>query len=65
MKNKEFWIAAAKRAAWTMGQTTLGLIGTATLIEEVDWKCVLSAAALAGLTSLIKSYVIGLPEAKE
>ena len=64
MKNKEFWIAAAKRAAWTMGQTALGLIGTATLIEEVDWKCVLSAA-LAGLTALIKSYVIGLPEAEE
>ena len=65
MKNKDFWIAAVHRALWTMGQTALGSIGAARLMEEVDWKFVLSASILAGIVSLIKSYVVGLPEAGE
>lgn len=65
MKNKEFWIAAVHRALWTMGQTALGAIGAAKILEDVDWKYLVSASILAGIISIVKSYVVGIPEAGE
>jgi len=60
------WVkAAAKRAAWTVAQTAVGAIGTSYLIQEVDWKVVASAAALAGIVSILKSVTIGMPETPE
>lgn len=62
LESKEFWNAAIARATWTVCETFIGVVGTASLIEEVNWKVVLSSAALAGLLSLVKSIIKGLPE---
>lgn len=62
LESKEFWEAACARAIWTVCETFIGVAGTASLIEEVNWKVVLSSAALAGLLSLAKSIIKGLPE---
>lgn len=65
MKNKEYWIhwikAAGVRAIKTVAQTAIATIGTAAAMGEVNWIMVGSAAALAGLLSLLTS-VAGLPE---
>lgn len=40
-----------------------GVIGSAALIQSVDWLTVLSAASLAAVVSLLMSWATGLPEA--
>ena len=58
------WIyAAGVRAIKTVAQTAVATIGTAAVMGAVDWNMVLSAAALAGVLSLLTS-VAGLPEVK-
>lgn len=68
MKNKEYWKnwfkAAGVRAIKTVAQTAVATIGTAVAMGEVDWILVGSAAALAGVLSLLTS-VAGLPEVTE
>ena len=65
MKSFKKWIkAAGVRAIKTVAQTAVGIIGASAIISEVDWKVVLSASLLAGLTSLLTS-IAGLPEIKE
>ncbi len=65
MKNWKVWAkAAGVRAVKTVAQTAVGVIGASALISEVNWLTVLSAAALAGVVSLLTS-VAGLPEVKE
>lgn len=56
--------AAAIRALHTMAQTAVGVIGTAAFVEEVNWLAVGSAALLAGIVSMLKSVIVGLPEVK-
>jgi hypothetical protein len=63
--SKEFWKAALIRALHTIAQTAIAVIGTAAVLEEVNWMYVLSASALAGVVSLLKSLAIGLPEVSE
>jgi hypothetical protein len=59
------WLkAAGVRAIKTVAQTAVSTIGTSALIGEVNWVLVGSAAALAGILSLLTS-VAGLPELKE
>ena len=59
------WLKAASiRAIKTIAQTAVGIIGASAIISEVDWKVVLSASLLAGITSLLTS-IAGLPEVKE
>lgn len=59
------WIkAAAVRAIKTVAQTAIATIGSTALLTEVDWAVVGSAAALAGILSILTS-VAGLPEVKE
>lgn len=59
------WLkAAAVRAIKTVAQTMVGMLTCETIgILEADWAAVLSAAAMAGIVSLLTS-VAGLPEVK-
>lgn len=52
------------RAVKTMVQIGVALIGTSTLISEIDVKAVISAVILAGILSLLTSTA-GLPEVSE
>ena len=63
MSNKtKLWIKAAMvRALKTVAQTAVGVIGASITMSEVDWRVVLSASLLAGVTSLLTS-IGGLPE---
>ena len=61
-KNVVNWIkAAGVRAVKTVAQTAVATIGTAAVMNEVNWMMVGSAALLAGVLSLLTS-VAGLPE---
>ncbi|WP_347714330.1 holin [uncultured Parvimonas sp.] len=63
--NFKKWIKAATvRAIKTMAQSAVALIGTSTLITEIDVKAVISAVILAGILSLLTSTA-GLPEVSE
>jgi hypothetical protein len=65
MKMKMKWVkAAAVRAVKTIAQTAVAMIGTATVLAEVDYKIVISASILAGILSVLTS-IAGLPEVKE
>lgn len=56
------WIKAAGiRAIKTVAQAAIAMIGTAVVLDEVNWIMVASASALAGVLSLLTS-VAGLPE---
>jgi len=59
--SKKWAKAAGIRAVKTFAQTAVATIGTATFMGGVKWKMVLSAAALAGVLSVLTS-VAGLPE---
>ena len=59
------WLKAAGiRAIKTVAQSAIGVIGAATIMGDVNWPMVLSAAVLCGIVSLLTS-VAGLPEVKE
>lgn len=62
--NKKWLKAAMIRAIKTICQTAVATIGTATVMEEVNWLMILSASVLAGILSLLTSLA-GLPEVKE
>lgn len=63
--NWEFWKAAFIRAAHTMAQTAIATIGAASMLSDVNWGVVLSASAVAGILSILKSIAVGLPEVSE
>ena len=63
-KIKKHIKAAAVRTVKTMAETALAIIGTNTIgITEVDWIGLLSAAALAGVVTIL-TCIKGLPEVK-
>ena len=68
MKERSKWsrwfCAASVRAIKTSAQTALATIGTAVVLNEVDWIMVGSTALLAGLLSMLTS-IAGLPEVQE
>lgn len=64
-KSKEYWKtwlkAAGVRAVKTVAQTFVATIGTAAVLQDVNWVMVLSASVLSGVISLATS-IAGLPE---
>lgn len=58
---KNWWKCAGIRAIKTICQTAIATIGTATVMEEVNWCMIISASLLAGILSLLTS-IAGLPE---
>ena len=68
MKNKEYWKhwlkAAGVRAVKSVCQSAIATIGSSAVMGEVNWVMVGSAAALAGVLSLLTS-IAGLPEVTE
>ena len=61
---KTWFQAALIRALKTLAQTAAATIGTAAVLDEVNWLMVLSASVLAGMLSLLTS-VAGLPEVRK
>lgn len=61
MVNKVWLKAAGIRAIKTAAQTAVATIGTAAVINQVNWLMVVSASALAGVLSMLTS-VAGIPE---
>lgn len=61
---RNWFKAAGIRAIKTIAQTAAATLGTASVIENVDWKLIVSASLLSGLLSLLTS-VAGLPEVDE
>ena len=61
---KEWFKCAGIRAIKTVAQTAVATIGTAVALGDVNWVMVASAAALAGVLSLLTS-IAGLPEIQE
>lgn len=56
--------AAGIRAAKTVAQTSIAMIGTSAVFSQVHWHVVISASVLAGVLSMLTS-VAGLPELKQ
>ena len=56
------WLRAALiRALRTVAQAAAAIVGTGTVLSDVDWRMVAGASLLAGILSLLTS-VAGLPE---
>lgn len=59
---KAFWKYAVTRAIHTMAQAMFSIICTAVVLTDVNWKFALSATAVAGIISMVKSIAVGVPE---
>ena len=59
--NKTWIKSAIIRAVKTVCQTAAAMIGTAVVLEAVDWQMLISASLLAGILSILTSLA-GLPE---
>lgn len=59
-----WWQASLIRALKTVCQTIIAMVGTSTMIEQIDFKVVCSSAILAGVLSILTSLA-GLPEVEE
>jgi len=65
LKSKKFWEYASGRCIRTFFQTFIATIGTATVLQQVNWKIVFSASILSGILSFAMSIVMGIPETSE
>lgn len=65
LQSLDFWKAALARAVWTIAQTMLAMLTIGMSVQEVDWLRMLSVGAVAGVYSLLKSIVAGIPEMQE
>lgn len=62
--NLDWWKKAGTRAIKTMAQTALSLFTVGEVMQDIDWKMVLSASVVAGVYSLLTSLA-GLPELED
>jgi hypothetical protein len=64
--DKEKVLAILKRAAWTFLQAFLAIfianVHEGQAASEVAWRHIFEVALVAGLLSVAKSFVIGIPE---
>lgn len=60
-KTKRWLKAAGIRVVKTMAQTAIASIGTAVMLNDVEWLRLLSTVVLAGILSALTSLA-GLPE---
>lgn len=56
--------AAGVRAVKTMAQTFVAMVGTSTVMSDVNWPMIASATVLSGILSVATS-IAGLPELEE
>lgn len=61
---KHWCKAAGVRAVKTMAQTFVAMVGTSTVMSEVNWPMIASATVLSGILSVATS-IAGLPELEE
>ncbi len=59
---KQFIKAAGIRALRTVAQAAAAAMGTAAVMEQINWPAVASTSVLAGILSLLTSAAAGLPE---
>ncbi len=64
LTNTNWWEKALVRCIKTMAQAGIAVIGSSTIISQIDWKVVISTVAVSGLLSLLTSLG-GLPEVEE
>ena len=56
LRTSRFWLAAAERAAKTMAQSLVALIGAnAVAVTDLDWPQLLGVSATAALVSILTS----------
>lgn len=65
LKSKKFWECAIARCIRTVCQTALATISTGVVLTDINWIIVGSSSLLAGITSLLMSVVMGIPESEE
>lgn len=64
LTSKNWWEKAGIRAIKTMAQSGVAVIGTSTIISQIDWKVVASTVIVSGVLSLLTSLG-GLPEVED
>lgn len=58
----EFWRRTKKKVLWTMAEAALAIIGSAQLLQDVNWPLVLSAVLMAGIITILKCIVFDMGE---
>lgn len=58
----EFTRETIMKAIYTMAEAALGVIGTSTLLSEVNWGALVSTVVIAGAVTVLKCIVIDLPK---
>ena len=61
----KFWKCAGERALHTFAQTILSMLVVGTPITGFNWTNILLVSLTATVMSLLKSVVVGVPEAVE
>ncbi len=62
---KDFLKETAKVVIYTMAEAALGVIGTSTMIQQVDWKVMCSVVALAGIVTALKCVLVEYKDYKD
>ena len=66
MINNDKLVAIAKRAAWTFVQAFLAVfvanVTSGMAFADVDWVKIFEVGVVAGLLSVAKSFLVGIPE---